>query len=58
LRVSKAVGLPYERNARANAQRRNDSKAMSEPVLGRKKPPVKSEAFLYNTISERETMRR
>ena len=40
LRVSKAAGFPYERNARANAQRRRDVKAMSEPVLGREQPPV------------------
>jgi hypothetical protein len=45
LRVSKAAGLPWERNARADAQRRSDVKAMSEPVLGREKSPVKSEAF-------------
>jgi hypothetical protein len=40
LRISKAVDLPYEGNARANAQRRSDAKAMSEPVLCRQQPPV------------------
>jgi hypothetical protein len=40
LRVSKAAGLPYERNARANAQIRSDVKAMSELVLCRKQRPV------------------
>jgi len=34
LRVSKAAGLPYERDARANAQTRSDVKAMNETMWG------------------------
>jgi hypothetical protein len=43
LRASKVAGLPYERNARANAQTKSDVdlKAMSEPVLCREQPSVK-----------------
>jgi hypothetical protein len=41
LRVSKAADLAYEGNARANAQRRSDTTAMSEPMLYREQPPVK-----------------
>ena len=48
LRVSKAAGLPCERNARENAQRRSDVRAMCELVLGREKSPVKSDAFIYS----------
>ena len=34
LPVSKAADVPYEREARANAQRRSEVKAMSETVWG------------------------
>ena len=30
-RFSKAVDMPYERDARSNAQRRNDVNAMADP---------------------------
>ena len=44
-RVSKVAGVPYERNARTNAQRSN-VKGMNEPVVQRS-PPTDKWGLLY-----------
>ena len=45
-RVSRAGGFPYERDVRANAQRRTDVKAMRESAWG--SPPDRL-SLLYST---------
>ncbi len=47
LGVSKAAGLPYERNARTNVQRRSVVKVMSEPVRGREQPANRRAESFY-----------
>jgi hypothetical protein len=43
--VSKTAWPPYERDARANTQRRSEVKAMSEPVFDRVNPSEEAKPF-------------